>query len=105
MALSSHTDRKVCVPLVWSRLVCYGPITTKVSCVEVTHFAAQLWRNMNVWLGAKPVFLLNGLLLWLRLLFSSPSAGPLFHSLLRGEKKRRHKNKSVPHIELRLIDA
>lgn len=69
--------RGVCVP---QSCLCHGPIITKVSCAEVTHITTQLWRNMNVWLTAKPVLLLNGLLLWLRPLFLSPTktAGPDF---------------------------
>lgn len=56
-----------------SHRLCHGLITIKVSCAEVTHFSTQLCSDMNVWLTAKPVLQLNGLLLWLRLLFSSPT--------------------------------
>lgn len=51
-------------------VLCHGLMSRNVSCSEVTHSGTGLCGNMNVWLGARPVLLLNGLLLWLRLLFS-----------------------------------
>lgn len=83
----------------------HGPIITKVNCVEVTHSTAQLWRNMNVWLTARPVLLLNGLLLRIRLLFSLPlkTADSICYRARSCEKIL--KNKRVPHILMRLMYA
>lgn len=97
--------KEVCVS---QSCLCHGPITTKVSCAEVTHFTARLWRNMNVWLTAKPVLLLNGLLLWLRLLFSSPTktAGPVFiRYQARNWKEKLRKNKCLPLSSVGLTHA